>query len=169
MAKTKEKNLFPESAFDQADFSWMAPEYLRFERTRLWYIVLCTSDALLLAYAYFSESWTMLLLFVVLPLVLIAEHRHKPENVEVGISPYGIKFGRLRIPYSDMQAFWILHLPPIDELHLHSSKKVHSDIVIPLSSVDPSILRAYLLTQIPELEGKRLSLLDMMIRIFRLN
>lgn len=169
MAKYEEKSL-PSNAFDQVVLAWIAPEYLRYERGWLWFTFLFIISGLLIAYAYFTHSITMMVVFAILPLVLILEHRKKPKLVDVVLSPYGIKFGVLQVPYNAVRAFWVTHNPPaINELHLHTTRKLHPDILIPLGGTDPSLVRQYLVTQIPEWEGRELSLLDILIRVLRLN
>lgn len=170
MAKQKEKPVLPPNAFDEVILGWVAPEYLRFERGWLWFVLMFAVSGLLVWYAYSTDSLTMMAVFAILPLILILEHRKKPKMVEVIFSPYGMKFGAFKIPYSHIRSFWILHnLPHMNELHIHTNRKVHHDVVIPLLGMDPSLLRQFLVTQIPEWEGKQLSLLDIFIRILRLN
>ena len=169
MAKEKDKNLVPENAFDQVIFGWLAPEYLRYERGWLWFAMLFLSCGGLATYGYMTNSLTMLALFSILPLVLILEHRRKPKVVEVLFSAYGIKFGVMKLPYSSIRSFAVLHTPHADEIHLHTHRKMHPEVIIPLMGNNPSAVRHFLVTQVPELEGKELSLLDTLIRILRLN
>ncbi|MFA4814725.1 MAG: hypothetical protein WC653_01320 [Candidatus Gracilibacteria bacterium] len=170
MAKEKDKNPVPAAAFDEAIFGWIAPEYLRYQRGWLWFTLLILVSGGLIAYAYWTASITMMVLFAVLPLVLILEHGKNPKAVEVIFSPYGVKFGVLRMPYSGLRAFAILHHPPhTDELHLMTNRKTHPEVIIPLMGTNPGLLRQYLVTQLPEQEGKQLSFLDALIRVLRLN
>jgi hypothetical protein len=98
------------------------------------------------------------------------EHLKKPENVEVIISEYGIKFGELAVPFSRIKKFWILYNPPLlNELHILTDSRFHPEITIQLTGVNPTILRQYLVTQIPEWEGRQVSLGEMFIRFLRLN
>lgn len=169
MAKQK-NNVISETAFNELIFRWFAPEFLRFERGWMWFTLLFGLNGLLVVYAYATEALTMMAVFILLPFVLLLEHRRKPKQVEMIVSPYGIKFGVLKLPYSNIRAFWIIHHPPhLDEIHLLVNKKTHSELVIPLMGVNPAVLRQYLLTQIPEWEGKQLSLMDTLIRVLRLN
>ncbi len=159
-----------EAAFEQALFHWQAPEYLRFQKGPLWYTVAGLIDAALIAYALTTGSLTMALVFLVLPLVYLSEHARKPKVVDVVISPYGINFGILRIPFSSVKRFYILHNPPyVDELHLLTMNRWHPEVAIPLNGTPPALLRQYLVTQIPEWEGKELSFLDILVRILRLS
>ena len=101
--------------------------------------------------------------------VFLISQRKKPSAVEVVISPYGIKFGEVRIPYSNIKKFWIFHQPPqIDELHLLTNNKMNPEITIPLMGVDATALRQYLVTQVPEWEGKQQSLVDILVHFLRL-
>lgn len=171
MAKQKEKNQpVPANAFDDVILGWLAPAYLRFERGWLWFVLVFGFSALLVWYAFLTDSLTMAALFGILPFVLVLEHRKKPQTVEVIFSHYGIKFGELKIPYSGVKAFWILHNPPfVDELHLKTDRKVHPEVVIPLMGTHPAFIRQYLVTQVIEWEGKELSFLDALVRILRLS
>ena len=160
----------PESAFERPLARWHAPNFLRYERGPVWFTIMGTVDGLLLLYAFLTSSLSMALVFLLVPVVLILEHRRKPELVEVIISEYGIKFGNLKFPYSNIKKFWILHTPPnLDELHLLTSDRLHSEVTIPLMGTDPVALRQYLVTQILEWEGKGPSTLDTLIRLLRLS
>ena len=167
-AQKTEQKVSP-AAFDQALIRWYSPEFLRFHKGRIWVVLALLINLALLAYAVWSGSWTMTAVFIVLPLVYALEHRKKPKVVEVVISPYGIKFGILKLPYSEIRRFWILHDPPyVDELHLLTGNKLHPEVTIPLMGANPTLLRQYLVTQIPEWEGKKQSTLDILVRFLRL-
>lgn len=172
MAKQKQtiaSENIPAGAFDQALLAWVAPSHLRYERGWLWFAVLFLSCAGLVTYAYTIDSITMMVLFVVLPLVLLLEHRKAPAAFPVVVSPYGIRFGELRIPYSHIRRFWILHNPPfIDELHLLTDSRLHPEVTIQLMGTDATLLRQYLVTQVLEWEGKSISTVDLLVRLLRL-
>lgn len=170
MAKKGKTPAVPQGAFDQALFRWYAPEFLRFHRGWLWFLIAAIVDGSLIAYGVLTGSWTMVLVFIVVPVVYLMEHMQKPKEVEVVISPFGIKFGAIKVPYSHIRRFWILHEPPhLDELHILTDNKWHPEVTIPLMGVDPTVLRQYLMTQVPEWEGKQVTLLDAIVRLLRLN
>lgn len=169
--RDKNKNhVIPKDAFDHAIVTWYAPQFLRFRRGWIWYLLAALFDAAFLVYAIYTQSWTMAAVFAVLPVVYLIENRSKPEPVQVIVSQYGIKFGVFKIAFSDMRGFWVLHEPPyVDELHLLTNNKLHPEITIPLVGTDPTTLRQYLVTQIPEIEGKKQDFMDVLTRFFRLN
>lgn len=168
MAQEKQKpNL---TAYDEALLRWQAPRYLRYERGWFWFLCLLLVFGGLSLYGYLTGSLTMAVVFAIVPLVLILEHRKKPDTVEVVISEYGIRFGEMSLPYSNITRFWIIHNPPfVNELHVEVDKRLHKEYVIQLMNVDPTSLRQFLVTQIVELEGKHLSFLETLTRLCRLN
>ena len=169
MAKPEENPRVENSAFEQALFAWKAPEFLRFYRGPVWHVLAFLIHAALVVYAYFNHSWSMALVFVILYGILLLHHRRAPREIQVTISAYGIQFGNKRMAYSEIRRFWILHEPPfVDELHLLTGDAWHPELTIPLMGVDPTVLRQYLVTQIPEWEGKKQSFLDILVRILRL-
>ncbi len=158
------------SAFDRALLAWRAPRYLRYERSWLWFVLLFVICGGLALYGYETDSLTMAIVFVLLPFVLVLEHRKKPDMVTVIVSEYGIRFGDKLLPYSSIEHFWILHNPPfVNEIHLETDSKMHKEYVIQLMNLDPTELRQFLVTQILESEGKHLSFLEGLSRILRLN
>lgn len=170
MATTSLNPAAQESPFDRYVMKWRAPEHFRSTRGWLWYTLAFLLNAALIAYAVWTHSWTMLMVFAFLPFVVVLEHRRQPEIVDVVISEYGIKFGKMEFPYSQIRRFWILHeLPFSDELRLLTSSKLHPEITIPLVGIDPTPIRQYLVTQVSEWEGKRQSFLDLLVRILKLN
>lgn len=175
MAKIKKRSLRAVSpdvatAFDEALFGWYAPEFLQYERTWKWYATAGVLDGALVAYALWEGSWSMALVFLILPLVLFLEHRRKPKITNVLVSHWGIQYGDLQIPYTEMKQFWIHHHPPhVDELHIQTTRKMTPEVVIPLMGASPSLIRQYLVTQIPEWEGKHMPFIEVLTRLLRLH
>jgi hypothetical protein len=157
-------------AYTQTILGWNAPQFARSHRSWIWYFLAALVNGALLYYAYWSASWTMALAFGLLPIVFLLGHYNKPQNVRVNFSEYGVKFGVIQIPYSSIKAFWILHDPPyVDELRLRTNNKWHPEVVIPLMGVNPALVRKWLVTQVPEWEGKDRSFTDIITHILRLH
>ena len=175
MAKTKRRaeravQTDVESAFDEGIFGWYAPEWIRFESTWKWYLIAGLVDAALIGYAIWEGSWTMGLVFALVPLIYLLEHHRKPKLTNVIVSHWGIKYGDVKIPFTDIKRFWIHHHPPhVDELRLQTTSRIHPEVVIPLMGASPSLIRQYLVTQVPEWEGKHMPLTDIVTRMLRLH
>ncbi len=164
------KSTIGKNAFEDTLFGWNAPEFIRYERGWRWYLIMSVLDIGLIVYAYFTGSWSMALVFLLLPLVYILESRKKPKLTQVSLSSWGIKFGIIELPYTEIKQFWIHHNPPhLDELHLRTNNKLHPHLAIPLMGASPVLIRQYLLTQVPEWEGKTISFIDWLTRFLRLH
>lgn len=176
MAKTKKQSrssvpsVNHEDAFGDLLFGWYAPEYLRFERGLKWYLLAALVDALLVFYAFWTGSWSMALVFLVLPVVYLLEHRRHPNLIRVEVSSWGIRFGQIQMPFTEIKRFWIHHQPPlVDELRLETSNRLHPEVIIPLMGANPALIRQYLVTQVPEWEGKSVPVMDLVTRFLRLH
>lgn len=170
MAKNKnKKSVLPVDAFQNPVLLWYAPDFIRYHKGLLWYIVAALINAALLTYAYFNESITMMIVFAVLPVLFLLEQRHKPKWTEIIVSHYGIKVAEKKYPFSNINRFWIVHHPPyINELHFFIGDKIHSEIVVQLMNTDPVLVRNFLVTQIREWEGKNESIIDTLVRVLKL-
>lgn len=169
LAVTSQNNASSDDQFNKVLISWKSPEFIRYPRTWLWFFIGGLVDMALLAYAYYESSITMGLVFAILPIVILLEQRKHPEMKEVIFSPYGIKFGARKFPYSEIKKFWILHHPPhINELHILTNNRISPEITIHMMDVDPVPIRNFLITQISELEGKKEPFLETLIRILKL-
>jgi len=175
MAKTKKRRLraekaAPENAFSDVLFAWYAPEYIRFERGFYWYLFAGAFVLMMIAYAFWTGAWSMALVFIVLSGVYLLEHRRHPNLITVKISHWGVKFGDLELPFTEIKRFWIHHHPPhVDELRIETTSRIHPEVIIPLMGANPTLIRQYFATQVPEWEGKHLPLIDVLTRMLRLH
>lgn len=168
-ASVSHNPVLPTDAYSDLILGWYAPDFIKYQKTWLWYAIAFLVDAALISFAFASKSYTMAAVFILLPLVYLLEQKRKPKMAEVIISHYGIKFGEKRIPYSEIQKFWIVHHPPyINEIHLLTNGRMKNEIVIHMMNMDPVLVRTYLVTQIREWEGKKEPFLDIVVRLLKL-
>lgn len=169
LAVASQNSASVDDQFNKVLISWKSPEFIRYPRTMLWFLIGGLIDMALLGYAYYSGSITMALVFLVLPAVILLEQRKHPEMKEVIFSPYGIKFGTRKFPYSEIKKFWILHHPPhVNELHILTNNRISPEVTIHMMNIDPVLLRNFLITQISELEGKKEPFLETLVRVLKL-
>lgn len=159
----------PASAYDRPVFKWIAPEYLQLQRGPLWYAFALVIVVGLLLFALIQQSLTMVMLIIAIVIAYWVTHDHKPKVQDVIISTLGIKVAGKFHPYSNIRTFWIVYDPPyVRTLNFRTAEKIPRDVRIQLLDKDPAIIRNYLLTQIPEWEGKTESLSELWIRILKL-
>lgn len=168
-AREREQKAINPSAYDNAVIGWIAPEYLRLERgifTKLFYALVLATTAV---FGILYDSWTFSLAILVFAFVYYIIHLEHPKNVEVKISNIGIKAGNRQYPYGRIKGFWIVYEPPyLQTLNIRVEGDILYDITIQLNGQDPAEVREYLLSKIPEFEGKGESPLDALLRFFKI-
>ena len=156
--------------YDQAVFSWTAPEYIQHPKSKVWYLAAAGLAGAMILVDAFTNNYTMALAVLVLAGVYIYIQAHPPpKNIQITISKMGVKVGNMIFPYSSMQAFWIHYAPPhLTTLNLRVKEHFFSDIIIQLNNEDPAPIREFLCGQIPEWEGKSERLGDVILRLLKL-
>lgn len=157
------------SAFDNGIISWTAPEYIRHERGPLWKAIAFLSLIAAAILGYIYNAWTFSLAIVVFAVVYYLIQLEHPRNVEVIVSDIGVKVGNRKYPFTRIKAFWIVYEPPyVQTLNIRVDKDLACDITILMNYNDPALLREFLLSKIPEMEGQGESLSDALLRLFKI-
>lgn len=157
------------SAFDDAVFSWEAPEYVAHERGLTWKIIMITTIALAAGLSWYFDDWSLALVIVVFAGVYSLVHLQHPRHVQIKISEIGIKVGFRKYSYSRIKAFWLIYEPPfVQTLNIRVEGDFIGDITIQLGDQAPAAIREYLISKVPELEGKSESLSDIFVRLFKI-
>ncbi len=156
-------------AQERVIISWKAREYVRQERGVRWYLIAGLFAFLLLFYGLMSGNFTMIAAIVVFCVVYEYLHYyHPPKIIEIKITTMGISVGPVFYDYGSVQAFWFNLNPGVRTLHLHISHKAYSDIALQLEDQDLEPIRKYLISQIPEWEGKQEKLSEVIFRLLKL-
>ena len=155
---------------NRALMAWETPEYIHHDKDKRWYIIAGSVVLFFVLFGIFTGSLSMAIAFLLLAGVYYIMQQQKPKQVHVIISEMGIHFGHRYYPYNLIESFWILYHPPqVTTLNIRLVKGVDRNISIELGEeVNPGDLRDYLLTQIPELEGKEESFTDALVRRLKL-
>lgn len=157
------------TAFDEAIITWAAPEFPHYERGRLWFSIGGGIVLLLVLYGIWTGSWTESIVFLLLASVYYLTHHEQPRQISVVVSAMGIKVGDKMYPYSNIKNFWILYHPPhVKKFGFRPAEGWSHDVTISLEDQNPVELRNFLVTQIPEWEGKQESITEMFTRICKL-
>lgn len=157
------------NAFHDHVISWEAPEYVKHEKTLLWFIIAAIMAILLIIYAAIVSNWTMIIAIVVVSAIYVWMHGQAPRHVKIMISKTGIKFGDKEIPYQNIARFWIIYNPPhVKTLNIKSNSRFYPDLAIELGDQDPAELRTFLCAHVREEEGKVEHFSDTLVRIFKL-
>ncbi|MDD3861331.1 MAG: hypothetical protein PHP74_00330 [Candidatus Gracilibacteria bacterium] len=157
------------SAFDQAVISWEAPEYVAYKKGPVWKITMVLLVAIIAILSLYYNAWSLALVVVVFAIVYKLVNLEHPRNMEIKISEIGIKVGLRKYSYGKIKAFWLIYEPPfVQTLNLRVDGEWIGDITIQLGDQDPAQVREYLISKIPEMEGKMESFSDIFVRLFKI-
>ncbi len=155
--------------FGKPLIGWKAPEFVKQERGKTWYMMAGISVILLIAWGIFTDSITFILVIVLLAGVFFLMRNHEPKEVDVVITNGGILLGNTFYPYEEIQTFWIIFKPPLVRvLNLRINKGLIRDISIQLEGQNPSDIRLVLGGEVPEWKNKTEGLTDILIRVLKL-
>jgi len=148
---------------------WKAPEFVRQAKSRNWYLIAGILTLCLVAYALYTGSATMAIVFIVLAGVYILTHNQEPKIISVKVTQMGIYVGSAYYPYSMIQTFWIVYHPPvIRTLNLKVSGMSASKVTIQLDEQSPVDVKALIVKEVPELKGQQETASEILIRLMRL-
>lgn len=157
------------TAYDDAVFSWVAPEYVMHDRGLVWKISTILLVIVVAALSLYFDAWSLALVVVIFASVYALIHLQHPRDVEIKISEIGIKVGYKKYSFSRIKSFWFIYEPPfVETLNLRVEGGFSGEITIQLAGVDPAPIREFLINKIPELEGKTESFSDILIRLFKI-
>ncbi len=157
----------------QVLMEWIAPAYLRPEKSKVWYIImgLIVLGFIIYGMLYDTESysWIVSITFVLLAGVYMLYEMKPVHQLKVSVTDHGIRYGGKNYQYQQIQSFWVTMDRNIRILHLRLYNGMPREISIYISAdINTSQLREVLQTQIREEEGRRERLSDQVIRNFGL-
>lgn len=157
------------TAFDHPVIQWSAPEFQHYERGPLWFTIGGALVLVLVLYGIWSGSWTESIVFLLLASVYYLTHHEKPRQIDVILSEMGVKVGDKTYPFSAIKTFWILYHPPhVKKIGFRPVENWAHDVTISIEDQNPVELRNFLVTQIPEWEGKQETFTELLTRFFKL-
>ena len=159
----------PDSVHNKLLLSWKAPEYILHQKSARWFIGAGVIMLMLIAYAIYTNSATMAIVFILLAGVYYLTHNQHPKVIDIKITELGIYVGEKFYHYHMINSFWVVYHPPyINTLNLRLAGKTLSKVVIQLDKQNPVEVRKALSKEIPEIEGEEEGLSDTLTRLLRL-
>lgn len=149
---------------------WETPEFVPTPRGKTWYIVAGLIVGGLVAYALFTGSFTMAIVFIMVTVIFLLLDKKDPKIMKMTITDMGIRYNRAFYPFHHINAFWIVYHPPyVRVLYLRlTTGRRYRLLRIELDGQKPQEVRELLLREIPEIEGAQEPLTDLLARILRL-
>lgn len=164
-----DKNKNPLHEHQTVLLEWETPEFIPIPRGKTWYLVAGLVLTALVAYALFTDSLSMAVVFIMLAIVFLLTEKRQPRDVRVAITDLGVLYNDRFYPYHHINAFWLVYHPPyVRVLYLRLREgKGYRYLKIELSHQKPQKVRELLLKELPEIEGAQELTTDLLARILR--
>lgn len=148
---------------------WKAPEFITHEKSMIWILLAGVILLSIIAYAIYTKSATMAIVFILLAGVYYLTHNQSPKIINIKLSELGIFIDKEFYPYNMINSFWIVYHPPfVHTLNLKLVNKAFRKVVLQLDNQNPVEVRKILAKEIPEIEGEGEGFFDMLTRLLRL-
>ncbi|MDP3970231.1 MAG: hypothetical protein Q8P90_00880 [bacterium] len=149
---------------------WEVPEYIKYERTKLWFVTAGSIAIALLIYSIVTFNFLFaIIISIVVGIVYLHESRH-PDMLPFMILEGGLVLGERFIPYRDISSFWIIYEPPqIKALYFGVRQTFRAELPIHLENQNPVNIRRILLNFLEEdLDKEEEAAEDILGRLMRL-
>lgn len=131
--------------------SWHAPEHIHVRPNPRGLMISTVLLALIIAYAVFTNSPLMAIVFILIGIVGYLFVTRDPRDFEFMVTDKGLVGGKTLYAFEDIHSFWIHSDPPLEGvLSLHSNGILSPFIHIPIGDVPIDELRELLVEFIPE-------------------
>lgn len=163
----------PEYSLEQPSgaFSLEALEYLQFERGKIWFATVFVLFVGLLAYAFYTASWSFAIALCIFAGVYALVFHEKPRVIPVKIDHRGVTLEKRHFFFNEFEAFWIEGVTKnLSILCLRPHSKLRPALQIVCSEISEEHLREihrYLAKFLPEEQGN-LRFSDALVRLFKM-
>lgn len=148
MTDEQEQNQIVEPFYDdrgEAYFTWTIPEYKKFQRSKLWYLVAAIILVALLAYSIYTANLLFGLIILLASLTYLYHDRNEPQKVNIAITDKGFLVGNRFYSFRDVANFYIIYHPPqVTNLFVEFNSLTKPRLSIPLDDQNPIELRSFL-------------------------
>lgn len=110
--------------------NWQAQEYLQYDKSPLWYIILGVIVCVLIGIAIFSQVWTFVALAPVMAIALIVYVHRPPHVVNYSLSEKGLHINDMLHPMGEFKTFSVVQSANPEQNQL---------VLIPVKRFRPSL------------------------------
>lgn len=132
--------------------SWTFPEYIKYDRSRGWYIIAFIIFIILTIYNIKTGNFLFIIILVMLALIIVESRKKKPIEMKFSITENGIMLNDIFYDYNkNLNKFWIAYNPPeVKKIYFEFKNMLRTHLVIPIAGQSPLDLRDILLEYLDE-------------------
>jgi len=122
--------------------AWKFSEYVKYERSRAWYIGLGVIETLVIIYSIWTKNFLFALIVILVGIIVILHSRRQPMDLDCQIFEDGIQVGKKFYDWDDIKNFRIVYQPPQAKfLYIDLKNILLPDFSVPLNDQNPLALR----------------------------
>lgn len=134
-----------EGAFGPEQIGWEVKEYRRYERGRLWHLLMGLAGIGLLIYTVASANFLFALIIMMFALIIYITSVVEPRTVRFAVTETGVRFGRTVRRFRDANRFWMIYEPPeVKSLYIEFRGATSPRMVVDLGEMNPNEVRKVL-------------------------
>jgi len=139
------------SAQSIKSISWQAPEFIQFDRSVWWYVILIlTGLGLMTAFFFMDRNYLGMGVVGLAVIVMIILAGQKPHILNYTISSEEITIGDKSIPISEFKSYYVTFVNNVANLHFEKSKKISMSISVYLNELKAKEILDFVETILPE-------------------
>lgn len=147
---------------------WKAPEFQQYTRNWIYYSILGVLFLVVIGYAIYTQDWFIIAIFIILAGFLVWYQQKQPIVKTYRITQLGVYEDNKFYQYNEIYSYWFLINGDYKALNIIFAKKYLPQMTILLEKTDPVKIREVLSKYIPEEGNRTETLLDRLVRLFRL-
>lgn len=147
-------------------FTWKSKDSVQFERSPLWYLVVCAIAGLLIFLLYLIQQWMGIAVVAVAAVIFIIMSRIKPKEVDCAVFEEGVVVDGKAYQYSEFKSFWV-NQAEVPKIKLQKIGRIAGQVDLPLLNIDQEEVRLFLSKHLPEEDDKGEDLTDTVNRLMR--
>jgi len=155
----------------EALVEWRIPEYDRYERPKMWYLIAIIVALTALIIGFWVKNYLFVIIIVLSSLIIILNEGREPEEIDFAIHDEGLVLGKRFIDYSELSNFSIIYKPRQNtkKLYFEFESALRPRLSIYIDNANPLKIRDILLNYLQEdLERENEPLSESLARLFRL-
>jgi hypothetical protein len=143
----------------QIIYSWTSPEFLKKERSRLWFWLAGLAGLLFFIAALWMENYIFAIIVPLFVFVTFSQASREPKQIQMSVSSEGIFLEEELTPFKEIKSFWIFGQKDLPYVSMRTKKNLKPNLFIPIKNEDPEKIKEMLLEFIP-MEEQEESLID---------
>ena len=131
--------------------SWSFPEYIREQKSKLWYVLVFVSLTAMIVYAIVTVNYLFAVILLLSAFTIVFQYFQATREIPVTIGEDGIIVDKSFYPYKVFAGFWLAYNPPeVKFLYLEFKNSIRKALPVPLEQMNPLEVREALLNYIQE-------------------